>query len=86
MTNIMKAKPTLVAADYPVKPDARVKVAAQPVKREQAEKLVAEIVSINRKRTALDEALRRRQIALARLDASPVAHDVPRCGLTSHVQ
>ncbi len=45
--------------------------------------LVAEIESINRKRRALDEALRRRQLALARLDASETV-TVPRLGPAHH--
>ena len=49
-------------------------------------RLAREIASILRKRTALDEALRRRQIALARLDASPVPADEPRTGPTQHEQ
>jgi hypothetical protein len=80
----MNAAHPPVSASNTVRVDSRVKCSTTPDVALRKGKLAAEIASIQRKRLALDEALRRRQITLARLDASAVSYDAPRFGPARH--
>lgn len=76
----MKANHSSASMSNRAKLDSRVKNTGDSDHRQPAHKLVAEIAFIVRKRTAIGEAFCRRQIALARLEASSVSQDALRIG------